>query len=204
MDQGLKEHWNKIYTINPPGAYSWNEEIPSTSLDFIRGFNLPRDASIIDVGGGDSKLVDCLLGDGYNNITVLDISAESITRAKLRLGEKSKSVQWIESDILQFHTGKKFDLWHDRAVFHFLTNEEQVNSYLGIVNKLAAGFLVIGTFSSSGPEKCSGLPVKRYDVESLERTFSDSFKKIRCINADHFTPLNIPQNFSFCSFKRMQ
>jgi 2-polyprenyl-3-methyl-5-hydroxy-6-metoxy-1,4-benzoquinol methylase len=204
MNQGLKEHWNKIYTTNPPGTYSWNEEIPSTSLDFIRGFNLPRNASIIDIGGGDSKLVDCLLGDGYNNITVLDISAESITRAKLRLGEKSKSVQWVESDILQFNTDKKFDLWHDRAVFHFLTNVEQVNSYLEIVNKLAAGFLVIGTFSSTGPEKCSGLPVKRYDVESLERTFSNSFKKIRCINADHITPLNIPQNFSFCSFKRMQ
>ena len=201
MQLNLKEHWEKVYQTKQPKEVSWTEETPETSLAFIQGFNLAKNASIIDIGGGDSKLVDYLLEEGYSDITVLDISEKSLERAKNRLVEKSKKVNWIVSDIKSFHPIRKYDLWHDRAAFHFLTTEEKVRSYLSIVRSCVKGYMIVGTFSTSGPNTCSGLSVKQYDDKELSKMFMDGFRKLKCLKVDHTTPFQTKQSFTFCSFK---
>ncbi|HWV73336.1 MAG TPA: class I SAM-dependent methyltransferase [Pseudosphingobacterium sp.] len=196
-----KSHWEKVYTDKQPHEVSWTQEVPHASLDFIRRFGLSKSSSIIDIGGGDSKLVDFLLQEGYEDITILDISEQALNRAKVRLGEKARGVTWVVSDILSFAPDKQYDLWHDRATFHFLTNHEEVNKYLEIAASSINHYLTIGTFSYDGPKKCSGLLVKQYNEEELERQLSEKFIKIRCIQEDHITPFNTKQNFLFCSFK---
>src|SRR5258708_3989791 len=125
-----KDHWERIYLTKQPNELSWTQENPKTSLDFIHRFNLPKQASIIDIGGGDSRLADKLIDEGFEDITVLDISAKGLTRAKERLGEKAKKIKWVVSDIMEFKTEKTYDLWHDRATFHFLTTVDEINKYL--------------------------------------------------------------------------
>jgi trans-aconitate methyltransferase len=159
-------------------------------------------AKIIDIGGGDSKLVDHLLQAGFFNLTVLYISAAALEKAKLRLGEQAAKVKWIVSDITEFQPEESYDLWHDRATFHFLTEEDQINTYVNIVSKAVSQYLVIGTFSANGPEKCSGLPIRRYTETRLQGRFQNSFRKIRCQTEDHITPFQTTQNFLFCSFKK--
>ena len=197
-----KEHWEKVYLGKQPDEISWAQEFPKTSLELIHSFNLPKTAKIIDVGGGDSKLADHLLEEGFTDITVLDISANAIERAKKRLGNKSQKVKWIVGDIIEFEPGIGFDLWHDRATFHFLNTREQVAKYADIAKGCVTGYLIISTFSQSGPEKCSGLDVKQYSEESLTDEFKNEFEKIRCVTEDHVTPFDTIQNFLFCSFKR--
>lgn len=196
-----KGHWEKVYTEKSPNEVSWTQEVPQTSLDFISDFKLPKTARIIDIGGGDSKLVDFLLEDNYQNITVLDISEQALLRAQKRLGEKAKQVTWIISDILSFSPDQKYDLWHDRATFHFLTEPDQVERYVSIAQSSVSGFITIGTFSTDGPKKCSGLDIKQYNEVKLQSTLSEGFTKIRCITEDHTTPFETKQNFLFCSFK---
>ncbi len=202
MDE-YKQHWETVYQTKQANEVSWTQEIPQTSLDFILSFNLPKSASIIDIGGGDSKLVDFLLDEGYENLTVLDISATALERAKARLGERAEKVNWIVADITDFRPDKTYDLWHDRAAFHFLTENEQIEKYLNIVHAAVTGFLLIGTFSEDGPKKCSGLEIKQYSGTSLENLFKRDFTKIACKTEDHITPFNTIQNFTFCSFKRI-
>ena len=161
MSTTLKSHWDTVYETKQPNQVSWTQDIPQTSLDFISSFNLPNSASIIDIGGGDSKLVDFLLDMGYTNITVLDISEKSIERAKIRLGVKSSLVNWIVRDIVEFEHEEIYDLWHDRAAFHFLTNEQDITHYLHKVSTHAKN-IIIATFSVDGPVKCSGLKVQQY------------------------------------------
>lgn len=197
-----KQHWENVYATKQPNEVSWTQEIPKTSLDFIHEFNLPKSASIIDVGGGDGKLVDYLLAEGFQNITVLDISETAINKAKLRLGTKASQVKWIISDITEFIPETTYDCWHDRATFHFLTDHQEVTKYIETARKAVNGFLTIGTFSDKGPEKCSMLNVHKYSKESLEKELSNGFEKIRCIEEDHATPFNTTQNFVFCSFKK--
>lgn len=196
-----RQHWETVYTNKAPHEVSWTQEVPSTSLDFIHEFNLPKTAKIIDIGGGDSKLVDCLLDNDYQNITVLDISEQALLRAQKRLGERAKKVTWIVSDILSFSPTEQYDLWHDRAAFHFLTKPDQVKKYTNIARLCVNGFMTIGTFSPDGPKKCSGLEIKQYDETSLEKELIEGFTKIRCIIEDHTTPFDTTQNFLFCSFK---
>lgn len=202
MDNSLQNHWNKIYETKQPNEVSWTQEVPLTSLSFITGFNLEKNAEIIDVGGGDSKLVDHLLNYGYQNITVLDISEKAIERAKIRLGEKAEQVKWITADINDFEPQQSYTVWHDRAAFHFLTNKEQISRYISTAKKAVTSFLTIGTFSESGPQKCSGLDIKQYSENLLQTELSSAFKKIKCITEDHKTPFNTIQNFLFCSFKK--
>lgn len=197
-----KSHWETVYETKQPNEVSWTQEKPQTSLDFIHRFNLPKTAAIIDIGGGDSRLVDYLLDEGFQNVTVLDISAKALQRAQERLGTKAASVKWIESDINDFNPAEKYDLWHDRAAFHFLTTEEQVNNYINTVGEAVSGYLVMGTFSENGPKKCSGLEIKQYSQEQLTAQFSQSFEKVECITEDHTTPFNTIQNFTFCSYKK--
>lgn len=160
---------------------------------------------MIDIGGGDSLLADHLLSKGFTDITVLDISEAAINRAKQRLGKDADKINWIVSDIKELNTNKKFDCWHDRAAFHFLTLDSQVEKYLHVAQKSISekGKMIVGTFSTNGPEKCSGLPVKQYSEQSLSTTFKKWFEKIRCITVDHITPSKAVQNFLFCSFKKL-
>lgn len=197
-----QNHWNTVYSTKQAHEVSWTQEIPQTSLDFIRSFTVPKTAKIIDIGGGDSKLVDYLLDEGYENITVLDISDKALERAKSRLGLKANKVKWITSDITEFEPDTTYDVWHDRATFHFLTTPEQISKYLNVAKKAITGYLTVGTFSENGPTKCSGLPIKQYTELELQTELALGFKKIRCITEDHITPFQTVQNFLFCSFKK--
>lgn len=200
--ENRKKHWETIYETKKPEQVSWTQAVPSTSLDFIHGFHLPKNAPIIDIGGGDSKLVDYLVDEGYENITVLDISQKALDRVKERLGEKAGKVNWVVSDITEFHPQTKYAVWHDRATFHFLTTAEQIEKYLATAENAVTGFMAIGTFSENGPEKCSGLPIKQYNEAQLQAQLQHGFDKIRCITEDHVTPFQTKQNFLFCSFKK--
>lgn len=199
-----KDHWEKIYNTKEEKDFSWFQPYPKTSIEFIELFNLPKNARIIDIGGGDSHLVDALIELGYTNIYVLDISAKAIERARQRLGEHAKLVNWIVSDVTEFESEVQFDFWHDRAAFHFLTSEDQIRKYLAIVRKslMPNGYLVLGTFSEKGPGKCSGLEIKQYSETSMSALFEKDFKRIKCIEENHSTPFNTLQNFVFCSFQK--
>ena len=202
MDTTRQKHWDIVYETKNPDQVSWTQAIPKTSLDFIHSFGLPKTAKIIDIGGGDSKLADYLLDEGFENITVLDISAKALEKAKQRLGDKAHKITWIVSDITAFKPDTTFDVWHDRATFHFLTTSDQITKYMDTARKYVSGFLTVGTFSDTGPEKCSGLFIKQYSEETLERAFTNGFDKLRCLTEDHKTPFGTTQNFLFCSFKR--
>lgn len=199
-----KEHWEKVYTTKTASEVSWYQPVPGESLQFIKELQIPKDAAIIDIGGGDSLLADHLLTLGYTDITVLDISAAAIERAKQRLGSAAGSVKWIVEDITAFKPERQYDCWHDRAAFHFLTGEEEVNRYLAIAGSAISpgGKIIIGTFSENGPEKCSGLPVQQYSETSLTARIKKWFEKIRCVQKEHITPFNTIQQFIFCSFKK--
>ena len=202
MKLNRKTHWETVYETKNPDQVSWTQESPKTSLEFIHSFGLNKSAKIIDIGGGDSKLVDYLIDEGFENVTVLDISAKSLEKAKDRLGEKANKVNWIVSDVTEFKPNMTFDIWHDRATFHFLTTPEQVTKYIKTARESVTGFLVIGTFSKNGPEKCSGLKVIQYNEDKLALEFKDEFTKIKCVTEDHLTPFDTTQNFLFCSFKK--
>jgi SAM-dependent methyltransferase len=197
-----KDHWDRVYATKQPHEVSWTQAVPQTSLDFVHHFNLPKNASIIDVGGGDSQLVDHLLGEGFANISVLDISATAIERAKHRLGDRATQVNWLVGDVTEFRPATTYDCWHDRATFHFLTTPSDIGTYLSIARRAVTGFMVIGTFSDQGPNQCSRLDVHQYSEEELAEQLSNGFEKIKCITEDHTTPFATTQNFLFCSFKR--
>lgn len=201
-----KEHWEKIYQTKELKDVSWYQPTPETSLSFIEQFNVPITAKIIDVGGGDSLLVDNLLDLGYTDVTVLDISEAALERAKKRLGTKAEAVKWIVADAATFKPTEKYDFWHDRAAFHFLTQEQEIENYLDTVQKSikATGVLVIGTFSELGPKKCSGIEIKQYSEKSMIVRLQKIFEKIKCITVDHKTPFDTIQNFVFCSFRKLQ
>jgi ubiquinone/menaquinone biosynthesis C-methylase UbiE len=199
-----REHWEYIYRTKKTEELSWSQEIPLTSLDLIHQLPLAKSDALIDIGGGESKLVDFLLEEGYENITVLDISSGALERAAKRLGKRAGYVKWIHQDITGFSSDNRFDLWHDRAVFHFLVSSDQIASYISIARKLikSNGFLIVGTFSDKGPEKCSGLPVRQYTEASLVAAFSDGFEKTSCIREEHITPFGTSQQFVYCIFRR--
>jgi len=200
-----KKHWNNIYQTKSLDEVSWYQQVPATSLDFVERFNLPKTVKIIDIGGGDSFLVDHLLDMGYQDITVLDISEEAIERAKKRLGSRADKVEWIIADAADFQASDKYDLWHDRAALHFLTNEKEIQSYVSTLTTSVnpEGYIIMGTFSENGPKQCSGIDIKQYSENSLTDRLKHFFEKIRCITIDHKTPSGSIQNFIFCSFRRI-
>jgi len=204
MQAQIKNHWEHIYNTKQPNQVNWTQEMPSISINFVKQLQIPKDAAIIDVGGGDSKFVDYLLAEGYTNVSVLDISEAAINRAKARLGNKALNVNWIVSDILAFNPALQYDLWHDRAAFHFQTENSSISKYIDIVNKSVTGKVIIGTFSVDGPTKCSGLQIKQYEESSLKNEFENAqFKNIECKRDDHITPSGSVQNFIFCAFEKM-
>lgn len=202
MENSIQKHWDNVYQTKEPDQVSWTQATPKTSLDFIHSFGLSKTAKIIDIGGGDSKLADYLLEEGFENITVLDISSQALEKAKKRLGDKAQKIKWVVSDITEFKPDTTYDIWHDRATFHFLITKEQVAKYLSIARNSVTGYITIGTFSDKGPEKCSGLQIKQYSEAALTSELQNGFDKIRCITEDHITPFHTKQNFLFCSFKR--
>ncbi|MFZ4930421.1 class I SAM-dependent methyltransferase [Chryseobacterium sp. Mn2064] len=197
-----KNHWENVYETKNPDQVSWTQKKPQTSLDFIHACGLGKEAKIIDIGCGDSNLVDFLLEEGYENITVLDISAKALEKAQQRLGTLAGKVKWIATDITAFEPMETYDIWHDRAAFHFLTTPEQISKYIDIATKNVNHFMILGTFSKNGPTKCSGLDIQQYDETSLSETFEKSFEKVQCITEDHTTPFETIQNFVFCRFRK--
>lgn len=199
-----KKHWEDIYQTKALTEVSWYQPTPETSLDLINDFGLPKDAAIIDVGGGDSLLAEHLVLQGYTNITVLDISASALERAKKRMGKDAEKIKWIVTDITEFQPTEKYDLWHDRATFHFLTSENDVQTYLQKVNQSVNenGKIIIGTFSEDGPLKCSGIEIQQYNDVKLSDRFANIFKRLKCFTIDHLTPSNKIQNFIFCTFSK--
>lgn len=204
MTNDYKQHWETVFSTKAEDEVSWFQPYPKTSMEFVALFNLPLDANIIDIGGGDSHFVDALLDKGYKNIYVLDISANAIERAKQRLGEKASQVNWIVSDVTEFEPPVQFDFWHDRAAFHFLTTEDKIYKYVAIAEDAIKrnGYLILGTFSENGPKQCSGLEIKQYSEASMSARFEIAFNRIKCITEDHTTPFNTIQNFLFCSFRK--
>ena len=200
-----KKHWESIYHTKQINEVSWFQPTPETSLDFIKQFNLSTTAKIIDIGGGDSFLADHLLDLGYNDITVLDISEAALDRAKQRLGNRAEKVKWIVADVADFIPTEKYDFWHDRATFHFLTQEREISNYLDIAQKSIKknGIIVIGTFSENGPKKCSGIEIRQYSETTMTERLKLFFEKIKCITIDHITPSGTIQNFIFCSFRKL-
>ena len=202
--ENKKAHWENVFATKAETEVSWFQTYPKTSVEFLELFNLPLNANIIDVGGGDSHFVDALLKKGYINLYVLDISANAIERAKARLGNNANKVNWIVSDITEFEPTVKFDFWHDRAAFHFLTDDEKIYKYVAIAENAidTNGYLILGTFSENGPTKCSGLEIKQYNEASMSARFEVGFNRIKCVTEDHVTPFNTIQNFVFCSFQK--
>ncbi len=201
-----KFHWEKVFQNNDTSKVSWYQAVPETSLRLIVQLPVPKSAKFIDVGAGDSYMADHLLLHGFTNISLLDISGKALSALKIRLGENASQVNFIEKDVLSFMSSDKFDIWHDRAVFHFFTNEDDIQSYVRIVSNILKenGYLIIGTFSENGPDSCSGLRVQKYSEDDLVMTFSKSFKKISCFTENHLTPSKSVQNFRFCVFQKKE
>ncbi|MDP3508829.1 MAG: class I SAM-dependent methyltransferase [Candidatus Melainabacteria bacterium] len=202
MDE--KQHWEGVYNTKAADAVSWYQPHLEKSLQFILNAAPSRLTQIIDVGGGESTLVDDLIKAGYKNTSVLDISEKAIEVCKTRLGDKSSSVTWLAANILQAELPKKyFDVWHDRAVFHFLTSEAQRIEYVRQVSKSvkAGGHVIVATFGPQGPEKCSGLTTMRYDADSLHNQFGARFLLVDSATELHTTPFGTTQQFLYCFCK---
>ena len=199
-----KNHWDLVYQNKDFKDTSWFQEVPSTSIAFLESLKLNKSAKIIDIGGGESRFVNYLLDKGFENISVLDISATAIEKKKRELGAKSTTITWIVSDIVDFKPTETYDFWHDRATFHFLTDQNDIAAYVQTVQQFVApeGALILSTFSENGPTKCSGLPIQQYSETTLSARVEAFFTKIKCVIVDHITPFETVQNFVFCSFKR--
>ena len=199
-----RDHWNQIYSTKASDQVSWYSPQLSVSLDLIEHASIPQSAYIIDVGGGESTLVDDLLASGYMNLTVLDISQTAIDACKHRLGTDGERVHWIAADITLVEFGEsQFDLWHDRAVFHFLTTQEGRTAYVRQLTQAVkvGGHVIIGTFGPEGPTRCSGLDVVRYDAESLHNEFGGRFRLVESSEKLHYTPSGAVQQFLYCHFR---
>ena len=197
-----KSHWENIYTQKSPEEVSWTQKKPVLSLRWIESLSLPKNAAIIDIGGGESRLVDYLLALGYSDLTVLDITEAALNRSKKRLGLKANLVNWIQADITTFKPQKKYIIWHDRAVFHFLTHEDEVKTYVDTVAASVDQYLLMSTFSKEGPLKCSGLPITQYDAKSIAAHFTNDFKLLQQEHETHTTPFDTTQAFIYTLFKK--
>jgi SAM-dependent methyltransferase len=197
-----KSHWDSIYSTKPSAGLSWYQAHPQRSLDLIANTGLPKNVKILDVGGGDSLLVDELVVRGYQDITVLDLSRAALDRARVRLGDAATGrVTWLERDILEADLPREaFDIWHDRAVFHFLTDADDRDSYIRSVQHAVrpGGYVIVATFAEDGPTRCSGLPVERYSAAALHATFGSDFRLLGAERELHHTPTGVEQRFTYC------
>lgn len=194
-----QNHWNRVYTTKATDAVSWYQARPRVSLELIAAAPLPVSAPIIDIGGGASKLVDCLLDAGHTALTMLDISGAALDAARKRLGARAGSVRWIEADVREFAPPLRYDLWHDRAVFHFLTDPADRAAYMAALRRSLNphAHVVIATFALDGPPRCSGLDVARYDAASLRAEFGTDFEMLESRRETHVTPAGSEQRFTW-------
>ena len=198
-----KSHWENIYETKKIDGVSWFQETPLESLELIEKYSSNNSDKIIDIGCGKSFLADSLLELSYNDISLVDISSNALTDVKERL--KNKSLNFIETDILNFKSDYKYDIWHDRAVFHFISEKEGVEKYISLCNRYInkGGILIIGTFAEDGPLKCSGLEITRYSINNLKELFKENFEFIEGFKKLHSTPFESQQSFTFCVFKKL-
>ncbi len=196
-----KEHWENVYVTKPHDQVSWYRDHLDNSLKLILDTGVEKDASIIDIGGGASTLVDDLLENGFVDVSVLDISSTAIEASKRQLGRRADEVDWIEADITEVDLpAEHFDVWHDRAVFHFLTDPDDRRRYVELVNRSVkpGGHIIVASFGLNGPLKCSGLDVVRYSPDTMHDEFGDQFELIRSIDESHNTPFGTTQEFIYC------
>ncbi|HEY5954164.1 MAG TPA: class I SAM-dependent methyltransferase [Terrimicrobiaceae bacterium] len=199
-----REHWNKVYQTKDPNEVSWYQRRPDLSLALIASSGVPKDAEIIDVGGGASTLVDCLLDDGYTRLAVLDLSDAALSQSRSRLGARAHLVEWFEAEVTSFILPHPFDLWHDRAVFHFLVAPGDRRAYVATLKQTLkpGGTVIISTFALDGPPKCSGLEVTRYDEKTMVAELGEEFKLHELRYETHLTPWGSEQRFIYFRFQR--
>jgi SAM-dependent methyltransferase len=197
-------HWETVYATKGENQVSWFQESPAISLALIKATQATKDAAIIDIGGGASRLADALLHEGYRSIAVLDLSAHALEAAKTRIGASSDRIEWIVADVTSWTPARTYDVWHDRAAFHFLTTPGDRAAYRDRLRRavIAGGHVIIGTFALDGPEKCSGLPVQRYDGKSLAAELGSEFELVETRTEMHRTPWDSTQSFQFSRFRR--
>ncbi|MBX9459468.1 MAG: class I SAM-dependent methyltransferase [Rhizobium sp.] len=199
-----QSHWQNVYSTKTEDEVSWFQETPAPSLDLLALAGTGKDSAIIDIGGGTSRLVDRLLAEGYADLTVLDLSPAALETARARLGNAGERVTWIADDATRWQPARQYDIWHDRAAFHFLTAPEDQQAY---VERLRGGLrigghAIIGTFAVDGPEKCSGLPVSRHSAETLAAILGPGFERLDTRRHEHATPWGSIQKFQFSTFRR--
>jgi trans-aconitate methyltransferase len=197
-------HWQNVYAMKAEKEVSWFQENPAPSLDLIAATGIRTDADIIDVGGGASRLVDSLLERGFHRLAILDLSANALEKAKKRLGRSADGIDWIAADVTTWQPSRLYDLWHDPAAFHFLTEAADRDAYVARLKKAvhAGGNVIIATFAPDGPERCSGLPIVRYDSEAVAAALGPEFELIDSRRHDHVTPGGNMQRFQFSRFLR--
>jgi SAM-dependent methyltransferase len=203
MVEGSREHWDKAWDQRDPTGTSWYQPLPAVSLSMVDVAAPSLEAGIVDVGGGASLLVDALFARGHRDLTVVDIASEALAHSRARLGLRPE-VAWIVADATTWQPARTFDLWHDRAVFHFLTNDAQQSTYIRTATQsvVTGGHLIIGTFALDGPTMCSGLPVQQYDALSLAAQFEEGFSLVHWALDDHVTPAGGQQRFTFVVLQR--
>jgi 2-polyprenyl-3-methyl-5-hydroxy-6-metoxy-1,4-benzoquinol methylase len=205
MNLERKTHWETVFATKGRQEVSWFQEYPDTAVQYVQALQLPKDAAIMDCGGGDSGFIEALLHLGYTNLTVLDIAAHALERLKTRLGDNAASVTFIVSDVLDFLPSTQYDFWYDRACFHFLTKSNQIQTYKKLVATAIKpkGDLLLATFSENGPLKCSGLPIQQYTESDLTTLLEPEFELRFSHTEDHPTPFQTTQNFRYCGFKHV-
>lgn len=202
-----KEHWENVYATKPHDQVSWYRDHLDNSLKMILNTAVEKDVAIIDIGGGASTLVDDLLDHGFADLSVLDISSTAIQTSKKRLGRRSSDVEWLVADITEVDLpAAHFDVWHDRAVFHFLTDPDDRRRYVELVNRSVkpGGHIIIASFGPNGPLKCSGLDVVRYSSESMHDEFGDEFQLVSSVDETHDTPFGTTQEFIYCYCRKSE
>jgi SAM-dependent methyltransferase len=204
QSEGRQAHWEGVYTKKGENEVSWFQESPAPSLQLIAQVGATPASAIIDIGGGASRLVDNLIQQGFEDVTVLDLSEAALEAAKARLGGRAAQVQWIVADATVWEPLKAYDIWHDRAAFHFLTEDRDRAAYIARLERAlkVGGYAIIATFALDGPERCSGLPVVRYDPASLGQTLGRAFQLVDTRRQIHATPWGSEQSFQFSLFRR--
>ena len=205
MTDKPQSHWNDVYATKKEAEVSWYQETPDPSLELLTLVKVQLNAAIIDIGGGASRLIDVLLAKGFKDVTVLDLSADALNVARKRIGQAGSKAKWIVADVTEWEPAVVYDVWHDRAAFHFLNSEQQQLAYIERLRDglRIGGYAIIGTFALDGPEKCSGLPVTRHSAESLSSLLGTGFTLLDARRHEHTTPWGTMQNFQFSTFKKI-